>query len=240
MVPSSDTITGWNVFTAHTKIKSSEVNANFNQFRGHLIPFDASITGAANNTYDLGSTNYYWRKLYATQIAATSMNINSISCNKFDVTTITAVSVVATGIVGTSITGTTITATNLFIGATPAPVRSGTYTPTPTKITNCDTITVYPVGYSQVGALVTCQFRVDIDPTVGATTTVFSLSLPVATTMVLTGDAGGTFVCDIAGGGIPYTAGFVYSGGTVVNCALTPDSSGSNRGYWGSFTYQVK
>jgi len=64
-MPSSDTITTWNTFTAKTLIKSADVNNNFDVFRGHLLPVDASAAAAADNAYDLGSSTYRWRNIHA-------------------------------------------------------------------------------------------------------------------------------------------------------------------------------
>jgi len=48
MAPSTDTITAFNTFTPSTLIASARVNENFANFRGHLIPIDASLTAAVN------------------------------------------------------------------------------------------------------------------------------------------------------------------------------------------------
>lgn len=63
-MPSTATITAFYSFTANTKARASLVNANFDIFRGHLLPVSPNTTTAINNTYDLGSTEYAWRKGY--------------------------------------------------------------------------------------------------------------------------------------------------------------------------------
>lgn len=60
-MPSSATITAFYSFTANTKARASQVNSNFNIFRGHIIPVDPTTTGSATNTYDLGSSEWRWR-----------------------------------------------------------------------------------------------------------------------------------------------------------------------------------
>ena len=76
-MPASATIAATDItssaisFSAGTTISSANVNSNFSNlhsgteiFRGHIIPVDASSSAAANNSYDLGSTDYVWRKTY--------------------------------------------------------------------------------------------------------------------------------------------------------------------------------
>lgn len=64
-MPSSATITSFNSFSPNTTIRSSEVNANFSIFRGHIIPVDPTTSAAATSlTYDLGSSDHVWRSAY--------------------------------------------------------------------------------------------------------------------------------------------------------------------------------
>lgn len=60
-----NTITAYNTFNANTKAKSSEVNTNFSNHRGHLIPIDPNTAAAgASNTYDNGTYEHHWRSGY--------------------------------------------------------------------------------------------------------------------------------------------------------------------------------
>lgn len=55
------TITAYNTFVALTKIKSSEVNANFSNHRGDLIPIhETTATAGTTGTYNLGTSEYTW------------------------------------------------------------------------------------------------------------------------------------------------------------------------------------
>lgn len=63
-MPSSSTITAFYSFTANSRARASQVNANFSIFRGHILPVDPNTQTAVNNTYDLGSTEYRWRTGY--------------------------------------------------------------------------------------------------------------------------------------------------------------------------------
>lgn len=64
-MPSPNTITAFYSFTPSTTIRSTQVNNNFNVFRGHLVSVDASLASLAHMSYDLGSYDYSWRNCYA-------------------------------------------------------------------------------------------------------------------------------------------------------------------------------
>lgn len=64
-MPSTATITAFYSFTAGTVIRSAYVNANFSNFRGHIIPVHPTAeTAGTTMSYDLGSTEYRWRNVY--------------------------------------------------------------------------------------------------------------------------------------------------------------------------------
>lgn len=63
-MPSSNTITTFYSFTPGTTIRSSEVNNNFTQFRGHIIPVDPTAASSPTNTYDLGGDAHNWRAVH--------------------------------------------------------------------------------------------------------------------------------------------------------------------------------
>jgi hypothetical protein len=60
----ADTITAYHSFSAGTKARSSQVNTNFSNYRGTLIPIDPNTATAVALTYDLGTTEYRWRDWY--------------------------------------------------------------------------------------------------------------------------------------------------------------------------------
>lgn len=74
-MPSTNTITSLDLtsFVAGTRIKSVPMNTNFSIWRGHILPVDASISAAADNNYDLGSSDYRWRKVYCLNIGGLSV-----------------------------------------------------------------------------------------------------------------------------------------------------------------------
>jgi len=63
-MPSSATITSFFTFTQNTRAKASEVNTNYSNFRGHLIPIEPLTATSSNQTYDLGSSEHQWRNTY--------------------------------------------------------------------------------------------------------------------------------------------------------------------------------
>lgn len=63
-MPSSATITSFFSFTAGTKARANQVNTNFDNLRGHLIPTNVNTASAVDATWDMGSTDYQWRNVY--------------------------------------------------------------------------------------------------------------------------------------------------------------------------------
>jgi hypothetical protein len=55
------TITAFNVFTPGTKARSNEVNENFNNYRGDLLPINSTTATASDMSHDLGSDSHRWR-----------------------------------------------------------------------------------------------------------------------------------------------------------------------------------
>lgn len=108
--------------------------------------------------------------------------------------------------------------TNLFVTQTTGPTRktiayttdipsvptlaNGTYTPTLTNVANLSASTAYECQYSRNGNVVTVSGKVDIDPTLTATSTQLGISLPVASNLGAEEDCAGTAFCQsIAGMG---------------------------------------
>lgn len=59
-----NTIASFFSFSPATKARASEVNVNFSNFRGALIPINSDTVTASNNTHDLGSSEYVWNSIY--------------------------------------------------------------------------------------------------------------------------------------------------------------------------------
>ena len=77
-----------------------------------------------------------------------------------------------------------------------------TYTPTLTNVANLDASTAYQCQYMRISNTVFVSGRVDVDPTLAATSTKLGISLPVASNIGATEDVGGAaFASGIAGQG---------------------------------------
>lgn len=58
------TITSFTTFVAGTKARATEVNANFSNFRGDLIPVNADTASSSDNTHNLGLSSHQWKDFY--------------------------------------------------------------------------------------------------------------------------------------------------------------------------------
>lgn len=63
-MPSTSTITTFYEFAPNTVIKSSYVNANFQNFRGHILPINTDSASSSNLSHDLGASDHYWKSSY--------------------------------------------------------------------------------------------------------------------------------------------------------------------------------
>jgi hypothetical protein len=62
------TITTYHTFNPATKARSSEVNANFSNYRGDILPINEATISASNNTHYLGASDHYWAGAYVGQL----------------------------------------------------------------------------------------------------------------------------------------------------------------------------
>lgn len=63
-----NTITTYNTFSGGTKARATQVNQNFNNYRGTLLPINEDSASASTNTHDLGSADHRWNDVYANTI----------------------------------------------------------------------------------------------------------------------------------------------------------------------------
>ena len=81
-------------------------------------------------------------------------------------------------------------------------LAAGAYTPTLTNVANLDASTAYSCQYLRVGNTVTVSCKVDVDPTLAATSTQLGISLPVASNLSSAEQcAGAAFASGIASQG---------------------------------------
>jgi hypothetical protein len=59
-----NTITEFNVFTPGTKARSNQVNTNFTNYRGTILPINSDTASASHLTHDLGSAEHRWKTAF--------------------------------------------------------------------------------------------------------------------------------------------------------------------------------
>lgn len=85
-MPSTQTITAFYSYSANTLIESAKVNNNFDVFRGHIIPVSPNTaTAGTTGSYDLGSTDYAWRNVYAQNIVLATAAASISNWNKYSI-----------------------------------------------------------------------------------------------------------------------------------------------------------
>jgi hypothetical protein len=65
-MPASATITSFITMVAGTKARATHVNTNFDNSRGHRVPYETNTQAASHQTHDLGSSDHEWRRIYLT------------------------------------------------------------------------------------------------------------------------------------------------------------------------------
>jgi hypothetical protein len=79
---------------------------------------------------------------------------------------------------------------------------SGTYTPTLTSVANVTATTAYVCQYTRIGNVVSVSGKLDLDPTLAATSTQVGISLPIASNLASNQQSSGTaFASGVAGQG---------------------------------------
>lgn len=72
-----NTITSYTTFAPNTPAKSSEVNNNFSNYRGTLVPINTDTASSSDNTHDLGTSEHRWKGLWASELyAQTNSSLN--------------------------------------------------------------------------------------------------------------------------------------------------------------------
>jgi hypothetical protein len=119
-------------------------------------------------------------------------------------------------------------------------IASGTYTPTLTNVTNVAASTARVCQWIRVGNVVTVSGGVDIDTTTaGGTATELGLSLPIASSITLPEQLGGTACSSrtVAGASISAQIGNIQGDAPNDRAQLITNSSDAQNNYW-SFSFQ--
>jgi hypothetical protein len=115
-------------------------------------------------------------------------------------------------------------------------LAAGTWTPTLTNVANLAASTAYQCQYMRVGDTVTASCKVDIDPTLAATSTQLGISLPVASNFGAVEDCAGT----AAASGIAGQVAAIIADAANDRCQLQYISGDiTNQPMYLVFTYQV-
>jgi len=59
-----NTITSYTTFVAGTRARAAEVNTNFSNYRGDLIPINTDTATASDSVHDLGGSSHRWKDFY--------------------------------------------------------------------------------------------------------------------------------------------------------------------------------
>jgi microcystin-dependent protein len=169
-MPVTKTLTAYNSFGSGGLIKSSELNNNFSNLRGHIIPIDGSAASSADNAYDLGDSSYRWANAYIRNLITTSITTNHISVTNFTCTTAVFTTATVTTLVATSATVTNLSVTDLTSTSDPVRVPAGTIfsfgsTVTPTGYLLCDGSAVSRTTYAALWSAVGTNFGTDTTTT---------------------------------------------------------------------------
>jgi hypothetical protein len=78
-MPSSATITSFYNFTANTRARATQVNTNFDAFRGHLVPIEPLTATSSDISHDLGSDEHRWRTSYVKTVDFDRLTSTAIS-----------------------------------------------------------------------------------------------------------------------------------------------------------------
>lgn len=116
-MPSSATITAYYSFYPNRSFKKTQAQNNFDVLRGHTIPIHPNTSTSSNNTYDLGSSEYYWRNAYINSVLNSTINLisNNYAFNYTNINTSFSYSLTEVTIAGSSISFTSSTISNYEI-----------------------------------------------------------------------------------------------------------------------------
>jgi hypothetical protein len=92
-MPQLATITSFYTFSGNTKARATNVNTNFSNFRGHLLPIDPNTISCIGDTYDVGSVEYRFNKAWVNYVEF-DRPTTTCSVTQFSNTAVTAGSLI--------------------------------------------------------------------------------------------------------------------------------------------------
>lgn len=78
------TITTYYTFQPATKARSSQVNTNFSNYRGDLLPINEATVSASDNVHNLGAADHRWNTAHLSQIQFSSATTTATCVAKTD------------------------------------------------------------------------------------------------------------------------------------------------------------
>ncbi len=105
-------------FAANTKARASQVNENFEWFRGNYLPITQSGTWATTNSVmDLGSLSFHWANAYIDTFPSHTTFSETVTIADLTATNITVSTLTATSITVATLTATSATIADLTVTA---------------------------------------------------------------------------------------------------------------------------
>lgn len=67
-----NTITAYYTFAPGKKARSANVNTNFSNYRGTVLPIEEDTATASHQSHDLGATDHQWREIFCQTLSVTN------------------------------------------------------------------------------------------------------------------------------------------------------------------------
>lgn len=113
-------------------------------------------------------------------------------------------------------------------------LASGTWTPTLTNVANLDASTAHLCQYLRIGSIVHCSGQFDADATTAAVDTLLSISLPISSAFVASGNLAGVAFNNANAG----LGAAIYASGGIARVQWLPPVN-TNQPYLFTFTYRI-
>lgn len=134
------TITSYTTFSAGTRARAGEVNTNFSNYRGDILPIETDTATASHRTHDIGSSEHYFDQGYFQGI---NFGLTSTAVPNIGASTVGAINITfptTTGNIVFLFAGTTgantLTVSQSGIDRTGFAIKNSTFTASKTQSTN--------------------------------------------------------------------------------------------------------